>query len=121
MNVAILGASKKPDRYSFKALMLLKEKNHTPYPVHPILQVIEGIPVFASLRSIPVPLDVVTLYLGSAHQERVAEEIAQSRPRRVIFNPGAENPALAARLQAAGIEALNACTLVLLKTGQFEL
>jgi predicted CoA-binding protein len=76
--------------------------------------------VFASLRQVRVPLDVVTLYLAPANQEKVAEEIIQTRPRRVIFNPGAENPAVAERLQGAGIEVLNACTLVLLKTGQFE-
>jgi predicted CoA-binding protein len=68
-----------------------------------------------------VSLDVVTLYLSAAHQGNVAEELVQSRPRRVIFNPGAENPELAERLQATGIGTLNACTLVLLRTGQFEL
>ena len=121
MNVAVLGASNKPDRYSYKAVMLLKEKGHALYPVHPTLPVIEGIPVFASLRQVPVSLDVVTLYLAPLNQVNVAEDIVQSRPRRVIFNPGAENPVLAAQLQATGIEALNACTLVLLKTGQFDL
>jgi len=121
MNVAVLGASNKPDRYSFKAVMLLKEKGHTPYPIHPILQAIDGIPVFASLRQVPVSLDVVTLHLGPANQVNVAEDIVQSQPRRVIFNPGAENPHLYERLQAAGIEAMNACTLVLLKTGQFAI
>ena len=119
MNVAILGASNRPDRYSYKALMLLKQKGHTPYPVHPTLETIEGIPVFSSLRHVPVSPDVVTLYLGPANQAKVSEEILQSRPRRVIFNPGAENPVLAKQLQAAGIEALNACTLVLLRTEQF--
>lgn len=120
MNVAVIGASKKPDRYSFKAVMLLKEKGHSPYPVHPAIQAIEGIPVFPSLCQIPVQLDVVTLYLRSSNQERVAEEIIQSRPKRVIFNPGTENPPLAERLRMVGIEALDACTLVLLKTGQFQ-
>lgn len=121
MNVAVLGASNKTDRYSYKAVKLLKEKGHTPYPVHPTLLAIDGIPVFASLRHVPVLLDVVTLYLGPANQAKASEEIIQSRPRRVIFNPGAENPELADRLRAAGIESLNACTLVLLKTGQFDL
>jgi predicted CoA-binding protein len=88
--------------------------------VHPALTAIDGIPVFASLRQIPAPLDVVTIYLGSANQARVSEAIIQSRPRRVIFNPGAENPALAERLQANAIEWMNACTLVLLRTGQFD-
>jgi predicted CoA-binding protein len=119
MNVAIIGASNKPDRYSYKAVMLLKEKGHTPYPVHPAIASIEGIPAFTSLRQIPVPLDVVTLYLAPANQEQVAEDIIQSHPKRVIFNPGTENPALVERLKTAGIGSLEACTLVLLKTGQF--
>lgn len=121
MNVAVLGASSKPDRYSYKAVMLLREKGYSTYPIHPTLKAIEGIGVFASLRDVPVPLDVVTVYLGCANQTKVAEDIVRSRPRRVIFNPGAENPELAERLRVVGIEALNACTLVLLKTGQFEL
>jgi len=120
MKVAVLGASNKPDRYSHKALVLLREKGHTPFPVHPTLREIEGVTVAASLRDLPGPVDVVTLYLGPAHQANIADQLVASRPKRVIFNPGTENPALAERLQAAGIEALNACTLVLLRTGQFE-
>jgi predicted CoA-binding protein len=119
MNVAIVGASAKQDRYSYKAVMMLHELGHAVYPVHPTLTAIEGIPVFAAMRLIPVPLDTVTVYLSAANQAQVAEEMLACRPRRVIFNPGAENPALAARLREAGIEALEACTLVLLKTGHF--
>ncbi len=78
-------------------------------------------PVFPSLRQIPVSLDVVTLYLSPANQVKIEEQLLKHRPRRVIFNPGAENPELAERLRTTGIEALNACTLVLLKTGQFDL
>jgi len=121
MNVAVLGASNKPERYSFKAVMLLKEKGHAVFPVHPTLRTIQDIPVYASLREIPVPLDVVSIYLSAANQAHIEEDILRSRPRRVIFNPGAENSALAERLRAAGIEPLNACTLVLLKTEQFTL
>ncbi len=121
MRVAVLGASNKPDRYSYKAVMLLKEKGHSPYPVNPSLDFIEGIAAFASLGLIPVPLDVVTLYLSAANQDKLADELLASCPRRVIFNPGAENPALKKRLAAAGIETIEACTLVLLKTGQFDL
>ena len=119
MNVAVLGASNKPDRYSYKAVMLLREKGHTPFPVHPSLPAVENIPVHASLRSIPAPIDTISVYLSARNQEPLVEYILQSGAQRVIFNPGAENPALAERLQAAGIEALNACTLVLLTTGQF--
>jgi len=119
MNVAVLGASNKPDRYSYKALVKLTEKGHIPFPVHPGLDEIDGIPVHKSLRDIPNPIDTITVYLSASHSSRIADDIVEHGARRVIFNPGAENPALRARLQAEGVEVLEACTLVLLSTGQF--
>lgn len=120
MNVAVLGASNKPERYSFQAVKLLAEKGHAVFPVHPALVAIDGAPVFKDLGDIPVPLHTVTLYVGPERSAALAAEILAARPQRVIFNPGAENPALARQLQAAGIRVENACTLVLLRTGMFE-
>jgi hypothetical protein len=119
MNVAILGASNKPDRYSYQAFRLLREKGHTAFPVHPVLADLEGVPVYPSLARVAAPLDTITIYLSANNQKAVETDILASSARRVIFNPGAENPELAARLRQAGKETLEACTLVLLKTGQF--
>lgn len=119
MNIAVLGASDKPDRYSYKAVRMLREKGHTPYPVHPALATVDGLPVSASLRAIPAPIDTITVYLSARHQQPIAEEILNRGARRVIFNPGAENPELAEQLRQQGVEVLDACTLVLLTTGQF--
>jgi uncharacterized protein len=120
MNVAVLGASNKPERYSFKAVRLLRQKGHTPYPVHPALTEVDGLPVYRSLSAIPDPVDTITVYLSSRNQQPIADELVQSPARRVIFNPGAENPELADQLRQRGKEVLHACTLVLLNTGQFE-
>ncbi len=117
--VAVIGASNKPDRYSYKAVVLLREKGYIPYPVNPRLSDLDGIAVHASIADIPAPIDTVTLYLSAENQRLMAEAILKSGARRVIFNPGAENPDLAQRLEHAGIEAINACTLVMLRTGQF--
>jgi predicted CoA-binding protein len=119
MNVAVLGASNKPDRYSFKAVRMLREKGHTPFPVHPALAEVDGLPVSPSLRAIPEAVDTVTVYLSARNQQPIADELLNSGARRVIFNPGAENPDLAAQLQQRGKEVVHACTLVLLTTGQF--
>ncbi len=118
-NVAVIGASNKPDRYSYKAVVLLREKGYTPYPVNPRLSDLDGIAVYASMADIPAPIDTVALYLSAENQRLMAETILKSGARRVIFNPSAENPDLAQRLEHAGIEAVNACTLVTLRTGQF--
>jgi len=119
MNVAVVGASNKPERYSHQAVLLLREKGHAPLPIHPALREVAGILAHASLAAVPVAIDTVTLYLAPAHQEAIATDLLACPARRVIFNPGTENPALADRLRAAGKEVLEACTLVLLRTGQF--
>lgn len=119
MNVAVIGASDNPERYSYKAFVLLREKNHTTFPVHQRIRLIDGVPVFASVKDIPEPIDTITLYVAADISSMLSEDILSVRPRRIIFNPGAENPALAARASQAGIKTLEACTLVLLRTGQF--
>ena len=64
-------------------------------------------------------IDTVTLYVGPANQEGLFAYLKALSPRRVIFNPGTENPDLERELETAGIQTEEACTLVLLHTGQF--
>jgi predicted CoA-binding protein len=116
--VAVLGASDNPERYSHQAVLLLQEHGHHVLPVHPALGSIAGLPVANNLANLP-PVDTLTLYVGAARLPAMAEEIVRLRPGRVIFNPGTESPKLQAALSAAGIPWQEACTLVLLRTGQF--
>jgi len=117
--VAVLGASHKPDRYSNQAIRLLLAHGHRVVPVHPRLDTVEGLPVAHGLDAIAGPVDTLTLYVGPERSDDLVDAIVGLRPGRVIFNPGTENPALEARLDAAGIPHERACTLVLLRTGQF--
>jgi predicted CoA-binding protein len=64
-------------------------------------------------------IHTVTMYIGAPHQPEYYEPILKLRPRRVIFNPGAENPELYNKLEREGIEAIEACTLVMLATSQY--
>ena len=117
--VVVLGASPKPERYSNKALKMLVDYGHDPVPVAPVHTEIEGRPVVSHLELVEGSVDTVTLYVGTARQGSLAESLVKLKPRRVIFNPGTENPSIYHELKAAGIEPLEACTLVLLSTGQF--
>lgn len=119
MNVAVLGASDKPDRYSYRAIELLSQKGHRVFPVHPRLGAIQGLKVFPSLSQVPEPIDTLTLYVNSKLSSKLTAEILGARPKRIIFNPGAENPALAEKAASQGIQTAEACTLVMLRTGQF--
>jgi predicted CoA-binding protein len=115
----IVGASDKPDRYSNMAQLLLREHDHEVVPVHPKLASIAGVPVVADLSQISGPVDTVTMYVGAAISSGLADKLIALKPRRVIFNPGAENPALATQLETAGVVVEEACTLVLLRVGQY--
>jgi len=119
MNVAVIGASNKPERYSYKAVMLLKEKGHNVFPIHRRVKEIEGMSVYPSIGEISDAIDTITLYVNSEVSSEMQSEILSKKPRRIIFNPGAENETLESFAKEKGIEGLKACTLVLLTTNQF--
>ncbi len=117
--VAVLGASEKSDRYANMAQRQLMDGGYEVALVAPRGERILGVPVLRSLLDCPHPVDTVTLYIGSARVEGVLQDLLLAHPRRVIFNPGTENERVRSALAAAGIETLEACTLVMLRTGQF--
>ncbi|MCK5014889.1 MAG: CoA-binding protein [Candidatus Omnitrophica bacterium] len=119
MKVVVIGASNKPHRYSYQAVMLLKEKGHEVYPVHRRVKEIEGIRVYPAINDIDDFVDTVTMYVGAGVSDELIEDIIAKNPRRIIFNPGAENFHLEQKAREQGIITVNACTLVMLKTGQF--
>ena len=118
-HVAVLGASPKAARYSNQCIRLLQEHDYRITPVHPKFAEIEGLPVTARLDDIAGPVDTLTLYVGPKLLEPQVDDIVRLKPGRVIFNPGTESALIQARLDAAGIEWFDACTLVMLKTDQF--
>lgn len=114
----IIGASPNPTRYAFKAAQMLTAKGH------PIINVgiktgeVAGATI-EQAGEIHSNVHTVTLYIGPVHQDAYYEYILQTSPKRVIFNPGTENEDLEVRLKEQGIETVNACTLVMLATGQY--
>lgn len=118
--VAVLGASDNPERVAFQAVERLLNNHHQVIPVSPKGGEILGLPVLSALGQISEPIDTLTLYVGPDRQGALLDDIVALKPRRVIFNPGTENPAIYQQLQGAGIAVQEACTLVLLSTRQFD-
>lgn len=118
--VALLGASDNPERYAHKALLRLTEAGYRVIPVNPTLSSVEGVTCVKSLGDIKEKIHTVTLYLGPARLEPLISELISLKPTRVIFNPGTESPKVAEACRKAGIITVEACTLVLLATRQFE-
>jgi predicted CoA-binding protein len=119
MRVAVLGASPNSDRYSNRAIRSLRQHGHEVIPINPAHKLIEGLAVVPTLAADPSPIDTVTVYVSPKHIEPLIDGIIAARPRRIIANPGAESDTLREQARAAGIEYVEACTLVMLSTGQF--
>jgi predicted CoA-binding protein len=114
----VLGASTKPDRYAFKAINMLVEKGYSVLAIGQNAGEVAGI----SIRTKKIPLkniDTITLYLNPVRQRDYYNYIIETKPKRVIFNPGTENPEFYQLLKANGIKVEEACTLVLLTTNQY--
>lgn len=117
--VAVLGASPKPERYSNRAVRMLKEHGHRVIPVHPRMDTIEGLPVFHRLEDIHEPVDTLSVYVGPDRSLALIDSIIKLKPGRVILNPDTPSEAIEKKLTEAGIPYLEACTLVMLTTNQF--
>lgn len=114
----VMGASSNPDRYAYKAIKMLQRFGHSVVAVGKKEDEVDGLKI--EKEQIPFEsVDTVTLYLNPMNQKQYYDYIVGLKPKRVIFNPGTENPELYTLLRQNGIEIEVACTLVLLSTNQY--
>ncbi len=119
-NTLLLGASPKPERYSYKAMLSLSDHMIPCIAIGKRNYQVANVEVLDSWDDDAIQnIHTVTLYLSSKNQSVYIEDVIMLKPERVIFNPGTENQEFEELLQEAGIEYLHACTLVLLATGQY--
>ncbi|MCV6628734.1 MAG: CoA-binding protein [Flavobacteriaceae bacterium] len=114
----VFGASLKPNRYSYIAVKRLKSADEEVFAFGLKRGSIQGVNVENEVPKI-INLHTVTLYLSAKNQQEYYQQIIDLKPKRVIFNPGAENPEFSRLLINAGIEVEDACTLVLLSTATY--
>jgi uncharacterized protein len=116
----LVGASENPERYAFSAAQLLQQKGFPFIPIGIKKGNVLGQDIL-DLQQKPALKEIHTLslYIGPKNQEQWMDYLLSLHPKRIIFNPGTENPTFYTRAKAAGIEALNACTLVMLTTSQY--
>ena len=118
MKTLVLGASTNKERYSYKAIHGLVDKSHQVVAIGAKEGIAFDIPIEKEQVAFQ-GIDTVTLYLNPQRQEAYYDYIVSLKPRRVIFNPGTENPEFYKILAENNIESEVACTLVLLATNQF--
>ncbi len=114
----ILGATPDPSRYAYLAANRLVRTGH------PIVNVgikkgeLAGVAI-EKAETVHDDIDTITLYVGPQNQPPLYDYILATNPKRIIFNPGTENPELRRMARERGIETLSACTLVMLSTGEY--
>lgn len=114
----IIGASPDPSRYAYKAAHMLKGRGHQIVNVGIKTGEVAGVDI-EKPNHIHHDIDTITLYIGPPTQPQYFDYIVATNPKRVVFNPGTENRELQRILDANNIEYTEACTLVLLATGQY--
>ncbi len=120
MRTLVLGASTNPQRYSYIAARRLLAAGHEVCLVGRRAGELDGEPIHTSVDDCAGDIDTVTLYIGPKHQPEYYDQLIDKlTPRRIIFNPGTENPELVRRARAAGIACEQACTLVMLASSTY--
>lgn len=114
----VIGASENPTRYSNKAIIALRRNRHEVVALAKRPGIVEDVDIKTNFPD-NEDIHTVSLYLAPQHQPEYYSDIIRIKPQRVIFNPGTENPEFAEKLEANGIVAEEACTLVLLSIGNY--
>ena len=114
----VLGASDNPERYSYLAVQNLSNQHHPVVAIGRKAGIVNGVPIVTN-HPVEKDVDTITLYLNPVLQKEYYEYIFSLHPKRIIFNPGTENDELENLAKAKGIQTLEACTLVMLRTGQY--
>lgn len=114
----VIGASTKPERYSNKAIRMLREYKHEVVALAKRDGQVDGVTIQTEFPQ-EDDIHTITMYLAAKHQPEYYEDVINLKPKRIIFNPGAENNELKEKLESVGIDSVEGCTLVMLRTGQF--
>lgn len=114
----VLGATTNPERYSYLAVQKLRDKGHEVVAIGKHTGKVKDVDIVSEEKPIK-NLDTVTLYLNANNQKPYYNYIFSQNPKRIIFNPGAENEELESLAKEKNILTQQACTLVLLSTNQY--
>lgn len=114
----VLGASENTERYSNKVVRSLVSHKEGVIAIGLKEGEIDGVKIQTGTPHFD-NIDTVTMYVGAKNQPSYYDYILSLKPKRIIFNPGAENPELADLAKKNGIEVVEACSLVMLSIGNY--
>lgn len=119
--VAIIGASNDRAKFGNKAVRAHLQAGYTVYPVNPKEIEIEGLKVFQDLDSVPDPVDRISMYVPPKVGLAMLDQIARKQPKELYLNPGTESPELVQKAEAAGLQPIQACSIIAIGVDPAEL
>ena len=114
----VMGASENPQRYSFLAVNRLLQAGHEVFAVGKKEGMIKNVKIQTGTPPF-TGIDTISIYLSDKNQVPCYDYFLNLKPKRIIFNPGAENPELYDLCLKNDIEPIEACTLVMLSLDTF--
>lgn len=111
-SVAVLGASANRSKFGNKAVRGYAAQGFRVFPVNPHETVIEGLPVFASVRLLPERPDRVSVYLPPAVALSVLPDVAARGCDELWLNPGSDAPEVVAEAERLGLNVIQACSIL---------
>jgi len=114
--IAVIGASSNPQKYGNRAVHAWREAGWTVIPINPNEEEIEGLTAYPKIADVPDEVEVATMYVPPALGLKMADGIIAKGVREVYLNPGAGSPELREKLEAAGIEVHEACSIIAART-----
>lgn len=116
----IIGATTDPSRYAYLAARMLTHYNNEIVPIGIKKGEVFGARILSIFEK-PQVADVhtITMYIGPQRQPEWYQYLLGLKPKRIIFNPGTENLTLEKMAEDRGIEVVQGCTLVMLRSNQY--
>lgn len=111
-SIAIIGASNNRNKFGNKAVRAYLKKGYKVYPVHPLLETVEGLKAYKSVLDIPEDVDIASFYVPSSVGLKVIEEIAKKGIKEIYLNPGAESEELVKKAKNLGINVIQTCSIL---------
>jgi len=118
--IAVIGASTNPEKYGNMAVRAWQQAGWTVYPINPNESEIEGLTAYRTIRDTPGEVQAATMYVPPKLGVRIADGIIEKGVAQVYLNPGAESPELREKLEAAGIEVIEACSIMAAKALAYQ-
>lgn len=111
-SIAIIGASTDRQKFGNKAVRAFRQRGYTVFPVNPTASEVEGLPACKEVADVPVPLDMISVYVPPAVLLKLLPAIASKGCRELWLNPGTESPEVLAEAERLGLNVVQACSIL---------